>query len=136
MDSKVNKAGAGAAALAALHPIDTDSKFTMGAGFGSYHSANAMALGLFYRPTDQVMLSIGGAMGNGENMVNAGISFALDKGVNTSKAAMARKIAAQDERIAAQDAELKAQKKENEEQKAEIRALKEALARIEAKFRK
>ena len=95
-----------------------------------------MALGMFYRPQDNVMLSVGGAMGNGENMVNAGVTIALDKGVTTSKAAMARKIAAQDEKIAAQGAELKAQKKENEEQKAEIRALKEALARIEAKLGK
>ena len=105
-----------------LGPLDTDSKFGIAAGFGNYRSANAMALGLFYRPTDKIMLSLGGAMGNGENLVNVGVSFALDKGVTTSKAAMARKIKAQDEKIAAQD--------------AEIQALKEALARLEAKIGK
>ncbi|MBQ5344935.1 MAG: YadA-like family protein, partial [Acidaminococcaceae bacterium] len=92
LDSKINKVGAGAAALAALHPLDTDNKFTMAAGFGNYRNANAMALGMFYRPTDQVMFSVGGSMGNGENMINAGVSFALDKGVTTSKAAMAKQI--------------------------------------------
>jgi multidrug resistance efflux pump len=88
-----------------------------------------MALGMFYRPTDRVMFSLGGTMGNGENMINAGISFALDKGVTTGKAAMAKKIAAQDEKIAMLEGE-------NAEQKAEIRELKAALARIEAKLGK
>ena len=138
VDSRLNKVGAGAAALAALHPIDTDDKFTMGLGYGHYHSANAMAMGMFYRPTEKVMLSVGGAFGNGENMINAGISFALDKGkgFGTSKAAMARKIAAQDEIIAAQGEALEAQKKENAQQRDEIEALKEALARLEAKIGK
>ena len=122
LDSKVNKVGAGAAALAALHPMDTDGKFSMAAGFGNYRDANAMALGLFYRPNDQVMFSMGGSLGNGENLLNVGVSFALDKGVNTSKAAMAKKIAAQDEKIVAQD--------------AEFAALKEALAHLEAKLGK
>ena len=129
VDSKVNKVGAGAAALAALHPMDTDGKFSMAAGFGNYRDANAMALGLFYRPTDRVMLSVGGTMGNGENMINAGVSIALDKGVGTSKAAMARKIAAQDEKILSLE-------EHNAEQAAEIAALKEALARLEAKIGK
>ena len=129
LDSKANKIGAGAAALAALHPLDTDGKFSMAAGFGNYRDANAMALGVFYRPNDQVMFSMGGSLGNGENMLNVGVSFALDKGVTTSKAAMAKKIAAQDEKIATLEGE-------NAEQKAEIAALKEALARIEAKLGK
>ena len=135
LDSRLNKVGAGAAALAALHPIDTDDKFTMGLGYGNYRSANAMAMGMFYRPTEKIMISVGGAFGNGENMVNAGISFALDKGkgFGTSKAAMARKIAAQDEEIAALK---EAHAKENAENKAEIQALKEALARLEAKIGK
>lgn len=94
----------GAAALAALHPLDTDSKFTMGAGFGNYRSENAMALGMFYRPNDQVMFS----MGNGENLLNVGVSFALDKGVTTSKAAMAKKIAEQEEKIQTLEARLAA----------------------------
>ncbi len=129
VDSKVNKVGAGAAALAALHPMDTDGKFSMAAGFGNYRDANAMALGLFYRPNDRVMFSMGGSLGNGENMINAGVSFALDKGVTTSKAAMARKIAAQDEKIASLEGQ-------NAHQAAEIAALKEALARLEAKIGK
>ena len=129
VDSKVNKVGAGAAALAALHPMDTDGKFSMAAGFGNYRDANAMALGLFYRPSDRVMFSRGGSLGNGENMINAGVSFALDKGVTTSKAAMARKIAAQDEKITSLEGQ-------NAQQAAEIAALKEALARLEAKIGK
>ena len=98
----------GAAALAALHPLDTDSKFTMGAGFGNYRSENAMTLGMFYRPNDQVMFSMGGSMGNGENLLNVGVSFALDKGVTTSKAAMAKKIAEQEEKIQTLEARLAA----------------------------
>ena len=98
----------GAAALAALHPLDTDSKLTMGAGFGNYRSENAMALGMFYRPNDQVMFSMGGSMGNGENLLNVGVSFALDKGVTTSKAAMAKKIAEQEEKIQTLEARLAA----------------------------
>jgi hypothetical protein len=129
VDSKINKVGAGAAALAALHPMDTDGKFSMAAGFGNYRDANAMALGLFYRPTDQVMFSMGGSMGNGENLLNVGVSFALDKGVSTSKSAMARKIAAQDEKITSLEGQ-------NARQAAEIAALKEALARLEAKIGK
>ena len=136
LDSKVNKVGAGAAALAALHPVEMDNKFGIGLGYGNYRDAHSMALGLFYRPKDNLMFSIGGSMGNGENLVNAGISIALDKGFTNSKAVMARKIAAQDDIIAAQGAELEAQKKENAEQRAEIQALKEALARLEAKIGK
>ena len=124
VDSKVNKVGAGAAALAALHPIDTDDKFTMGLGYGNYRNANAMALGMFYRPTEKIMLSVGGAMGNGENMINAGLSFALDKGkgFGTSKAAMARKIN-----------DLTA---ENAAQAAKIETLEARLAAIESKLEK
>ena len=136
LDTKLNKVGAGAAALAALHPVEMDNKFGIGLGYGNYRDAHAMALGLFYRPKDNLMFSIGGSMGNGENLVNAGISIALDKGFTNSKAVIARKIAAQDDIIAAQGAELEAQKKENAEQRAEIQALKEALARLEAKIGK
>ncbi len=129
MDSKVEKVGAGAAALAALHPMDTDSKFSAAAGFGNYRGANAMALGMFYRPTDQVMFSMGGSMGNGENLLNVGVSFALDKGVSTGKAAMAKRITNLSE-------ENKSIKAENAQMKAEIQALKEALVRLEAKIDK
>ena len=103
VDNKINKVGAGAAALAALHPLDTDDKFSMGLGYGNYRDAHAGAIGLFYRPTDKVMLSVASSMGNGENMINAGITFALDKGkgFGTSKAAMARKINQQENQIQA-----------------------------------
>ena len=124
VDSRMKKGLAGAAALAALHPIDTDDKFTMGLGYGNYRNANAMALGMFYRPTEKIMLSVGGAMGNGENMINAGLSFALDKGkgFGTSKAAMARKIN-----------DLTA---ENAAQAAKIETLEARLAAIESKLEK
>ena len=129
VDSKVNKVGAGAAALAALHPMDTDGKFSMAAGFGNYRDANAMALGLFYRPNDRVMFSMGGSLGNGENLLNVGVSFALDKGVNTSKAAMAKTIKAQGEKISEQDAKIQTLEAENAK-------LAERLAAIEAKLGK
>ena len=105
LDTKVNKVGAGAAALAALHPMDFDSdnKLTFAAGVGSYHGASAAAIGAFYRPNEQVMFSIAGNMGNGENMVNAGVSFALDRPSQTptTKAALVKTVAAQNEQIAA-----------------------------------
>ena len=105
LDTKVNKVGAGAAALAALHPMDFDSdnKLTFAAGVGNYRGANAAAIGAFYRPNEQVMFSIAGNMGNGENMVNAGVSFALDRPSQTptTKAALVKTVAAQNEQIAA-----------------------------------
>lgn len=130
MDSKVNKVGAGAAALAALHPLDMDNKFDVAVGFGNYGNANAMALGVFYRPTENVMFSAGGAMGNGENMVNVGVSFALDngEGVRVSKTTMAKKIKALTDENAAMKEKLA-------EQDTEIDALKAALARLEAKIK-
>ena len=131
MDTKINKVGSGAAALAALHPIDTDDKFTMGLGYGNYRSAHAGAVGMFYRPTDKVMLSVGGTMGNGENMINAGISFALDKGkgFGTSKAAMAKKINA----LAEENAAIREENASIKEQNAKLEA---RLAAIEAKLDK
>lgn len=105
LDTKVNKVGAGAAALAALHPMDfdPDNKLTFAAGVGNYRGANAAAIGAFYRPNEQVMFSIAGNMGNGENMVNAGVSFALDRPSQTptTKAALVKTVAAQKEQIAA-----------------------------------
>ena len=131
LDSKVNKVGAGAAALAALHPIDTDDKFTMGLGYGNYRDAHSAAIGLFYRPTEKVMISVGGTLGNGENMINAGISFALDKGkgFGTSKAMMARKIAAQEEKITQQDAKILSLEEENAKLAARLAAIEEKLAK-------
>ena len=134
LDDRMRKGLAGAAALAALHPIEMDSKFGMGLGYGNYRSANAMAMGLFYRPQDNLMFSIGGSMGNGENMMNAGITIALDKGFNTSKALMAKRLQTQGE-------VLEEQRKANAEQEAKIQALetenaaiKEQNERLEARL--
>lgn len=81
LDSRINKVGAGAAALAALHPqdFDPDDKWDFAAGFGNYRDANAAAIGVFYRPDHKTMVSAGGTFGNGENMVNLGISLKLGK---------------------------------------------------------
>lgn len=96
LGSRVNKVGAGAAALAALHPMDfdPDDKLTFSAGYGNYGGENAAAIGAYYRPDEKVMFSVGGTVGNGENMVNAGISFALDRTnhVSNSRTALAREV--------------------------------------------
>ena len=96
LDNRVNKVGAGAAALAALHPLDfdPDNKWDFAAGFGNYRDATAVAVGAFYRPNEDTMFSVGGNFGNGENMVNAGVSFKLGQGnhVSTSRVAMAKEL--------------------------------------------
>ena len=128
LDTKVNKVGAGAAALAALHPMDfdPDNKLTFAAGVGNYRGANAAAIGAFYRPNEQVMFSIAGNMGNGENMVNAGVSFALDRPSKTptTKAALVKTVAAQNEQIAA----LSETVAEQNEKIARLEAMVEKLA--------
>ena len=96
LGTRVNKVGAGAAALAALHPLDfdPDDKLSISVGMGNYGGENAAAIGAFYRPNEKVMMSVAGTYGNGENMVNMGLSFALDKpsNVNNSRTAMAKEI--------------------------------------------
>lgn len=96
LGNRVNKVGAGAAALAALHPMDfdPDDKWSFAAGYGNYAGENAAAVGAYYRPDEKVMFSVGGTVGNGENMVNAGISFALDRTnhVSNSRTALAREV--------------------------------------------
>ena len=96
LDNRINKVGAGAAALAALHPLDfdPDDKWDFSAGYGNYNGENAAAIGAYYRPNEDTMLSVGGSFGNGENMVNAGVSLKLGQGnhVSTSKVAMAKEI--------------------------------------------
>lgn len=108
LDGRVDKVGAGAAALAALHPLDfdPDDKLTFSAGMGNYRGENAAAIGAFYRPDEKTMLSVGGTVGNGENMVNVGLSFALDRTnrVTNSRTAMAKEIV----ELRAQVAELSA----------------------------
>lgn len=96
LDSRVNKVGANAAALAALHPqdFDPDDKWDFAAGYGNYKDAHAIAVGAFYCPNEDTMLSVGGSFGGGENMVNAGITFKLGQknSVGRSKVAMAKEI--------------------------------------------
>ena len=96
LNSKIGKVGAGAAALAAIHPLDfdPDDKWNFAAGYGNYAGENAMALGAFYRPNEDTMFSVAGSMGNGENMVNAGVSFKLGQknGVSTSRVALAKEV--------------------------------------------
>jgi len=96
LDTRVNRVGANAAALAALHPLDfdPDDKWDFSAGYGHYKDANAAAVGAFYRPNEDTMFSVGGSFGGGENMVNAGISVKLGQGnhVSTSRVAMAKEI--------------------------------------------
>ncbi|WP_308590903.1 ESPR-type extended signal peptide-containing protein [uncultured Megasphaera sp.] len=96
LDNRVNKVGAGAAALAALHPLDfdPDDKWDFAVGYGNYRNANSVAFGAFYRPNEDTMFSLGTNFGNGENMFNAGVSFKIGQGsgVTTSRTAMAKKI--------------------------------------------
>ncbi|RJV49465.1 S-layer homology domain-containing protein [Veillonella sp. AF13-2] len=97
VERRVNKVGAGSAALAALHPMDfnPDDKWTIAAGYGHYHNANSAALGAFYRPNEDTMFSVGGTVGTGETQLNAGVSIRLGKRSpeSRSRVAMGREIA-------------------------------------------
>lgn len=108
LDSRLNKVGAGAAALAALHPQDfnPDDKWDFALGFGNYRDANAMAVGAFYRPDARTMFSVAGNFGNGENMINAGLSFKLGKSspyAGMDRQAMIHRLASQDRELEAQN---------------------------------
>ena len=121
LGDRVNKVGAGAAALASLHPLDFDphDKWDIAAGFGNYRNASAAAVGLFYRPNERTMMSLGWTMGDDRNMINAGISVKLGRGdvyTRYSKVEMANRIEAQNKRINDMESEL-------EELKAQIAAL-------------
>ena len=121
LDNRISKVGAGAAALAALHPLDFDphDKWDISAGFGNYRNASAAAVGLFYRPNERTMMSLGWTMGDDRNMINAGISVKLGRGdvyTRYSKVEMANRIEAQNKRINDMESEL-------EELKAQIAAL-------------
>ena len=112
LGTRVNRAGAGAAALAALHPLDfdPDDKWDVAAGYGNYKDAHAVAVGAFYRPNEDTMFSVGGSFGGGENMVNAGVSVKLGQGnhVSTSRVALAREVEDLKAIVKAQSAEIKA----------------------------
>ncbi|MCF0155687.1 MAG: S-layer homology domain-containing protein, partial [Veillonella sp.] len=96
LGDRMNKAVAGTAALAALHPLDfnPDDKWSFAAGYGNYRGANAAAVGAYYQPNEDLLFSVGSSMGNGENVLNAGVSFKLGRGqhVNTTRVAMAKEI--------------------------------------------
>ena len=121
LDGRINKVGANAAALAALHPLDYDAseKWSVAAGVGNYGSENAMAVGAFYRPNEDVMLNMAGSFGSGENMVNAGISFKVgQRGAKVVKA---------------EGADVKALQEKVEAQDKEIRELREMVEKLAAK---
>lgn len=130
MDTRINRVGAGAAALAALHPVETDGRWSLSAGFGSYRNANSLAFGTFYRASDNVLFNMGATVGNGENMINAGFSIALDRNpavTGLTKAAMAREIRNLKQDNQAKEAQVKdlqnqvdALKKENDDTKAKL----------------
>ncbi|MBR5589641.1 MAG: YadA C-terminal domain-containing protein, partial [Phascolarctobacterium sp.] len=124
MNGKINKVGAGAATLAALHPLeyDPDDKLTFAAGVGNYAGENAAALGAFYRPDEKLMFSLGGTMGNGENMVNLGVSIGLDGASGTPK--LSKKELVQ---------KVNTMEAENQNMKAEIAELKALVAELAKK---
>lgn len=110
LDNRINRVGAGAAALAALHPLDfdPDDKWDFAAGYGNYRGANAAAVGLYYRPNEDTMFSVGGSFGGGENMINAGVSLKIGRGnhVSNSRVAMAKEIRDLRQALADQAAEI------------------------------
>lgn len=109
LDSRMDKVGAGAAALAGLHPLDfnPDDKWSFSVGYGNYGNTNAMAVGAFYRPNEDVMVNVASSMGNGENMISAGLNFNIGQssGVSRSRVAMAKEIEALRSRVEQLEAE-------------------------------
>ena len=126
LDSKVNKVGAGAAALAALHPLDFDpeDKWDFAVGYGNYRDANSVAVGAFYRPDDDTMFSVGTNFGNGENMINAGVSFKFGpKGKSQVRPGSTQEITELRATVARQDDQLRKQDSEIKELKAMVQQL-------------
>lgn len=116
LDRRINKVGAGAAALAALHPDpNADDDLSFAAGIGNYRGSTAAAIGAFYRPSDNVTVSMGATIGNGENMVNAGVTIGVGEGVGrnpTTRKTMEKEISQLKEANAAKDAEVRDLKKQ------------------------
>lgn len=132
LDNRVNRIGAGAAALAALHPLDfdPDDKWDFAGGFGHYKNANAAAIGAYYRPNEDTMFSIGGSFGGGENMLNAGVSFKLGQGnhVSTSRTMMAKEIESLKAVVKEQNEKLQ----ENENLRAKVDKQDKEIAELKA----
>lgn len=138
LGDRINKVGAGAAALAALHPLDfdPDDKWDFAAGVGNYRNATAAAVGLFYRPNERTMFNLGWTMGDNRNMVNGGFSVKFGKSnkyVKYSKAEMASVIDSQSREIAELKAKDAQNAKDNAEMRAEIEALKKQVEALAAK---
>ena len=110
LDKRVNRGVAGAAALAALHPLDfdPDAKWDFAAGYGHYHNGNATALGAFYRPNEDVQLSVGSTLGNGETVVNAGLSVKVGahSNVSRSRVAIGKEVLELKKTVALQNAQI------------------------------
>ena len=110
LDKRVNKAVAGSAALAALHSLDfdPDAKWDFAAGYGHYHNGNAAALGAFYRPNEDVQLSVGSTLGNGETVVNAGLSVKVGahSNVSRSRVAIGKEVLELKKTVALQNAQI------------------------------
>lgn len=132
LNNRLNRVGAGAAALAALHPLDFNSedKWNFAAGFGHYVNANAGAIGAFYQPNEDTLFSLAGSWGGGENMVNAGVSIRLGHGnsIMGSRTVMAREIMALKQQVEAQSLKLK----ENEDLKARLAKQDQEIAELKA----
>ena len=132
LNNRLNRVGAGAAALAALHPLDfnPEEKWNFAAGFGHYVNANAGAIGAFYQPNEDTLFSLAGSWGGGENMVNAGVSIRLGHGnsIMGSRTVMAREIMALKQQVEAQNLKLK----ENEDLKARLAKQDQEIAELKA----
>lgn len=130
LDNRINKVGAGAAALAGLHPLDFDpsDKWNFAVGYGNYRNANSVAVGAFYRPNEDTMVSVGTNFGNGENMVNAGVSFKLGQGSSYAGVSKAE-LAEENQKLKANDA---AQDQKIQKQEQEIQELKKALEELKS----
>lgn len=132
LNNRLNRVGAGAAALAALHPLDfnPEEKWNFAAGFGHYVNANAGAIGAFYQPNEDTLFSLAGSWGGGENMVNAGVSIRLGHGnsIIGSRTVMAREIMALKQQVEAQNLKLK----ENEDLKARLAKQDQEIAELKA----
>lgn len=130
LDTRINKVGAGAAALAALHPVSGDgTKFGVAAGVGIYNGQKAVSIGGSYSPNDMTTISVGGAVGNGENMVNAGVSLKVGAGNAMSKAQMNNQIKSLQAENSALKAKDVAQDTQLQELRADIAALKASMTK-------
>ena len=138
LDTRINRVGAGAAALAALHPDPNgDDAWSVSAGIGNYRNSTAAAIGAFYRPNDNTIVSMGATVGNGENMINAGVTVGIGSGVSrgpVSKAALVREISTLKQENQAKDAEVKNLKNQVQELQKQNQDTQEKLNRIMEKL--